>query len=37
MIMGVGVGAITKEVAILSGMTVVLLIIALKKSNNRLE
>lgn len=37
MIMGVGVGAITKEVAILSGMTVVLLIIALKKFNNRLE
>ena len=37
MIMGVGVGAITKEVAILSGMTAGLLIIALKKFNNRLE
>ena len=37
MIMGVGVGAITKEVTILSGMTAGLLIIALKKFNNRLE
>ena len=37
MIMGVGIGEVAQEVAILSGMTIVLLIIALKKFNSRLE
>ena len=37
MIMGVGIGAVLKEVAILVGMTVLLLAIALKKFNTRLE
>ncbi len=37
MIMGVGIGAVLKEVAILVGMTVFLLAIALKKFNTRLE
>ena len=37
MIMGVGIGAVLKEVAILIGMTVFLLAIALKKFNTRLE
>jgi ABC-2 type transport system permease protein len=37
MIMGVGIGDVVKEVAILSGMTVFLLAIALKKFNVRLE
>ena len=37
MIMGVGIGAILKEVAILLGMTVFLLAIALKRFNTRLE
>ena len=37
MIMGVGFGAVLKETLILVGMTVVLLAIALKKFNTRLE
>lgn len=37
MIMGVGIGAILKEVAVLLGMTVFLLAIALKRFNTRLE
>ena len=37
MIMGVGIGDVAQEVAILSGMTILLLIIALKKFNSRLE
>ena len=37
MIMGVGIGEVALEVAILSGMTILLLIIALKKFNSRLE
>ena len=37
MIMGVGIGEVTHEVAVLAGMTVVLLAIALKKFNVRLE
>ena len=37
MIMGVGIGEVMKEVAILFGMTVLLLIVALKKFNTRLE
>jgi ABC-2 type transport system permease protein len=37
MIMGVGIGAVLKEVAILVGMTVLLLTIALKKFKTRLE
>ena len=37
MIMGVGIGEVAQEVAILSGMTILLLIIALKKFNSRLE
>ena len=37
MIMGVGIGEVTREVAVLAVMTVVLLAIALKKFNVRLE
>ena len=37
MIMGVGIGEVAHEVAVLAGMTVVLLVIALKKFNVRLE
>ena len=37
MIMGVGIGEVTREVAVLAIMTVVLLAIALKKFNVRLE
>lgn len=37
MIMGVGIGDVTHEVTVLAGMTVVLLAIALKKFNVRLE
>ncbi len=37
MIMGVGIGEVLKEVAILAGFTVVFLTIALKKFNTRLE
>ena len=37
MIMGVGIGAVLKEVAILVGMTVLLLVVSLKKFNTRLE
>ena len=37
MIMGVGIGEVAHEVAVLTGMTVVLLAIALKKFNVRLE
>ena len=37
MIMGVGLDAVAREVAVLAGMTVVLLAIALKKFNVRLE
>ena len=37
MIMGVGIGEVMKEVVILLGMTVLLLTIALKKFNTRLE
>ena len=37
MIMGVGIGEVVHEVAVLAGMTVVLLAIALKKFNVRLE
>ncbi len=37
MIMGVGFGEVAREVAVLTGMTVVLLAIALKKFNVRLE
>ena len=37
MIMGVGIGDVAREVAVLSGMTIVLLSIALKKFNVRLE
>ena len=37
MIMGVGIGEVAREVAVLAGMTVVLLVIALKKFNVRLE
>ena len=37
MIMGVGIGEVALEVAVLAGMTVVLLAIALKKFNVRLE
>ena len=37
MIMGVGFGEVAREVAVLAGMTVVLLAIALKKFNVRLE
>ena len=37
MIMGVGIGAVLKEVAVLAGMTVLLLVVSLKKFNTRLE
>ena len=37
MIMGVGIGEVAREVAVLAGMTVVLLVIALKKFNVRLK
>ena len=37
MIMGVGIGTVLKEVAILVGMTVLLLVVSLKKFNTRLE
>ena len=37
MIMGVGIGEVTREVAVLAVMTVVLLAVALKKFNVRLE
>ena len=37
MIMGVGIGDVAREVAVLSAMTVILLAIALKKFNVRLE
>jgi len=37
MIMGVGIDAVAREVAVMAGMTVVLLAIALKKFNVRLE
>jgi len=37
MIMGVGIGDVAKEVAVLAGMTAVLLTVALKKFNVRLE
>ena len=37
MIMGVGIGEVMKEVAVLAAMTVVLLTVALKKFNVRLE
>ena len=37
MIMGVGIGEVTREVAVLAGMTVVLLAIALKKFDVRLK
>ena len=37
MIMGVGLDAVAREVAVLAGMTVVLLTVALKKFNVRLE
>ena len=37
MIMGVGIGAVLKEVAVLSAMTALLLAVALKKFNTRLE
>ena len=37
MIMGVGIGTVLKEVAILAGMTVLLLAVSLKKFNTRLE
>lgn len=37
MIMGVGIGEVAREVGVLSGMTVVLLWVALAKFNNRLE
>ena len=37
MIMGVGIGEVTREVAVLAAMTVVLLAVALKKFNVRLE
>ena len=37
MIMGVGIGEVAHEVAVLAVMTVVLLAIALKKFNVRLE
>lgn len=37
MIMGVGIGEVAREVAVLTGMTVVLLAIALKKFNVRLK
>ena len=37
MIMGVGIGDVAREVAVLAGMTVVLLAIALKRFNVRLE
>jgi ABC-2 type transport system permease protein len=37
MIMGVGIGDVLKEVAVLAGMTALLLTVALLKFNNRLE
>jgi ABC-2 type transport system permease protein len=37
MIMGVGIDAVAREVAVMAGMTVVLLAVALKKFNVRLE
>ncbi len=37
MIMGVGVSAIAREITILTGITVLLLVVALKRFNNRLE
>ena len=37
MIMGVGIGEVAHEVAVLAGMTAVLLAIALKKFNVRLK
>ena len=37
MIMGVGIGEVMREVAILSGMTIFLLIVSLAKSKTRLE
>ena len=37
MIMGVGIGEVMREVAILSGMTIILLIVSLAKSKTRLE
>ena len=37
MIMGVGIGEVAREVAVLAGMTVVLLAIVLKKFNVRLK
>jgi ABC-2 type transport system permease protein len=37
MIMGVGIEAVLKEVVILIGMTALLLAVALKKFNTRLE
>lgn len=37
MIMGVGIGEVAREMGVLSGMTVVLLWVALAKFNNRLE
>jgi ABC-2 type transport system permease protein len=37
MIMGVGIGEVMREVAILSGMTIFLLIVSLAKFKTRLE
>jgi ABC-2 type transport system permease protein len=37
MIMGVGIGEVVREVAILSGMTVLLLVVSLAKFKTRLE
>ena len=37
MIMGVGIGEVWHEVAVLVGMTVLLLVVSLKKFNKRLE
>jgi ABC-2 type transport system permease protein len=37
MIMGVGISEVAKEVAILAGMTALLLTVALKKFKTRLE
>jgi ABC-2 type transport system permease protein len=37
MMIGVGIGDVAREVAVLAGMTVVLLAIALKRFNVRLE
>jgi ABC-2 type transport system permease protein len=37
MIMGVGIGEVAKEVLVLAGMTALLLTVALKKFNVRLE